>query len=167
MKDDKTFRYIQTLSKELFQAEERRHQRSIDQLFQHNRELTPSHGDGFTFAGQVYRPSHAPTWGKLFYSGLDVKLTSEMMEFLKDKRTIDTERKLMEQTFFHLLHPCTYHQDCRDALPDCLQDVLPDLQLLSRTRPEAYTLRGNERAMRQYEKILPRMQFYSAVRLIY
>lgn len=167
MKNNDTFRFIQALSHTLFQAEDRRNTRSVDELFQSNRRIIPNHGDGFTFSGEVFRPSHAPTRGKLFYTPLHPSLTGDVLAFLADRDSVRQERKLMEQIFFKLLVPCMTSQDCRDALPDCLQDVLPSIQLLSRTRPEAYTLTGDERAIRQYEQIFPRIQFYSAVRLIY
>ena len=164
---DATFRYIQILSAELFKSELRRFSRTIDELFQSNRRLTLNHGDGLVFAGQIFKPSQAPTHGKLAYTTVEESLIPVIQALVADQQTVASDKKLMEQMFFRLLSSCNTHQDVRDALPDCLQDVLPPLQMHERTRPQAYTLRGDDRAMRQFEKILPRIEFYSAVRLIY
>lgn len=167
MENNNNYLCIQQLSSELFTAEKRRAVSIIDVIFRDNRKLMPNHGDGFSFAGDVYRPSDAPTRGKLVYTPLHISLDPRIREYMSDQAQVSQDKRLMEQTFLMLLSPCKTYQDVRDALPDCLQDALSQISSYMRERPEAYTIQGNERAMRQYEKILPRIEFYSAVRLIY
>jgi len=81
---------------------------------------------------------------------------------------VDLEKQLIKQSLSHLLIPCRSEQDIRDALPDCLSALMPrSIQALPRTNEEAWTIRNDERALRQYRKALPRIEFYSAARLIY
>lgn len=57
----------------------------------------------------------------------------------------------------------------RDALPECLvaQDQSGRYKGLERTREAAWTLAGDKRALEQYEKILPSIEYYAAAHLIF
>ena len=70
---------------------------------------------------------------------------------------------------FRLVQGCTTRQDIRDVLPECLvaQDKDMGLQTFERTRPPAYTLDNDKRAMKQYEKILPIIEYYSGTHLLF
>lgn len=153
---------------ELFIAENRRLERTIEVLNEKHNKLRLTQDDGFIFSGLYYRPKGNPGKPALQKASLDERLVDEGMAFLKDKSYVAQEKQLIKQALLFVLTPCQSRQDIRDALHDCLSDVLTrDIAALPRTRPHAFTIEGNPRAMRQYQAALPRMEFYSAARLFY
>lgn len=152
----------------LFVAEKRRLEESVDRLNRNHNEIRGSVDDGFLLSGTYYRPRGNPGPAPAKKAPLDNRILSEGMAFLKDAAKVDLERQLIKQSLSHLLIPCRSEQDIRDALPDCLSALMPrSIQALPRTNEEAWTIRNDERALRQYRKALPRIEFYSAARLIY
>jgi hypothetical protein len=155
-------RIIQTL----FAAEERRLTNWVDRLCRMNQEARGEQTIGFLHNGQFYRPSNVigpvPTKRALHPS-----LYPDIEKFLNDRTKVDEDKSFIRQCLLHLLEPCNEPQDMRDALPDCLVDCYPQLHEFQRSRAPAFTIQGNPRALRQYAKMLPLMEVYSAGRLIY
>lgn len=156
---------IDHICKVLFTAERRRLQKVIDGFFRSNQEAYGERFDGFHYMGRYYRP--AGLVGQLKRKILHFSLHPQMDAHLKDEATIDEHEQQIRQTLFKLLDPCRSEQDIRDALPNCLTDTLGSSAKLPRVQEEAFTIRGDERAMRQYEKCLPTIELYSAARLLY
>lgn len=158
---------IKRIVSALFTAEERRLEKVRADLIKSNKELYPDRPhDGFLYQGQVYDPvSLVP--GKRARVSLHNSLIKDMDDYLKDLEQVWTDRHYISQMLFTMLHPCTDLQEVRDALPNCLTDTIPELKRLPRTRPEAYTIENNAMALRQYPKVLRRMEFYSTARLLY
>lgn len=166
------FPIINQIIKTLFASEDRRLSSWIDRMCRRNREAyrdtlpNANQLQGFIFNGVFYRPSdvQGPISGR---KALHASLWSEMETLEKDKKIVATERDFVRQTLYALLDPCSTDQDIRDALPECLVDTLPQLKRLERTRQPAFTIEGNARAVRQYEKMLPKIEVYAAARMIY
>jgi hypothetical protein len=161
---------IQTLVAKLFEAEKRRLNQIIVTLNQQNKLLKEAQADGFMFGGQFY----LPTTGSLMVAGpgqaktfLHKNLHEPMDLYLKDHKLTKDDEFYISQTLVKLLIPCRSLQDIRDALPECLVACLPELAKLSRRNEPGFTIQEDERALRQYEKILPKMQVYSAARMLY
>jgi hypothetical protein len=55
----------------------------------------------------------------------------------------------------------------RDSLPEYLVPIVPEFEGLSRQQPELWSILENERALRQYREIEPKIEMYVAVRLVY
>lgn len=150
----------------LFEAEERRLTNWIDKICRDNAEVKGQANVGFIYAGRFYRPSdqvgHIP--GK---RALHPSLEPDMTAFVRDQAGIELDKSLIKQTLFNLIFPCHTDQQIRDALPDCLVSVLTDYSRLPREQEEAWSIRDNPRAMRQYEAILPKIQIYTAARMMY
>lgn len=163
-------KFIDQLMSLLFASENRRLTSWIDKLCEQNQEARGDKPVGFLFNGVFYRPSnirgHIPVKRSLHLS-----LAPQMESYLKDKALLDEDKAFISQTVFALLGPCTSDQDIRDTLPECLIQVLSaggsSIGRLERTRPAGFTLTGNERAWRQYQKVLPKMEEYTATRLIF
>lgn len=66
-----------------------------------------------------------------------------------------------------MLAPCTGWQDIRDTLPDFLVDTLAETKALSRTQKEGFTIQGDARALRKFEKLKEKLALYRAGRLMY
>lgn len=165
-----TYALVKALTDTLFKAEERRLDRAILALNQENKRLQGAQIDGFLHAGQFFLPKGVsltlagPGQAK---TALHKDLIGEMLHHLKDRSTVQEEREFISQTLYKLLNPCRTQQDIRDALPECLVNCIPELARLPRQREAAFTIKDDPRALRQYEKILPKMEIYSAARLLY
>lgn len=125
---------------------------------------------GFMYQGEYYlrsNASRAPTYGERLM--LNPELWEKMNNYLKAASRLVMEVHLVNQTVFRLVRGCMTYQDVRDALPECLvvQDQSGRYKGLGRTREAAWTLDGDKRALEQYEKILPSIEYYAAAHLIF
>lgn len=158
---------IQLLSKSLFEAEYRRLERDITEIDRLNREVQHLQYKGFVYNGTVYIPKDATVLVKGPKPALAYALTGEMQYFLKDQYTINNDKKLIEQILYTLLYQCNDVQEVRDGLPECLVQLVPELSKLQRKLNQTFIIRHDERAFRQFNDILPKIEFYSATRLLY
>jgi hypothetical protein len=149
----------------LFAAEHRRLAHAVDDLCKANNEAYGEHFDGFHYQGQFYRPQGLK--GQLKRKVLHLSLHPRMDLHLQDEASVKLDEQMIRQTLFQLLDPCRSEQDMRDALPNCLTDTLGESAKLLRQNDEAFTIRDNERAMKQYKRVLPKLELYSAARLLY
>jgi hypothetical protein len=163
-------KFLMLLLKSLFKAEERRLNSIIVSLNARHKELYGINLDGFIYRGEKFIPKletitiagkGQPT--KVLHHALN----DDMEEFLRDLTNVKTHENSIKQVLFGLLVPCKSPQDMRDALPECLVGLIPELQAIPRTREPAYTIAHDERAVRQYEKALPKIEMYSISRLLY
>jgi hypothetical protein len=153
----------------IFRAEHRRLATWINGLCRRNRE---AYGDpdlkAFIYSGKVYKHSEDTTPdNECKRRGLHSSLIGEMASYDMDKSVLGRDGSFISQALFTVLDDCRDVQEVRDALPNCLSDKLQSIQGLSRTRPEAFTILDNPRALRQYQKILPRIELDAATSLIY
>lgn len=162
--------FVKGLADKLFEPELRRLKNQITEMNARNKHLSNLSVDGFLFAGQFYMPSNVST----IISGpgqakstLHFSLNGEMEAWLRDRKIIQDDQDLIRQVLFIMLKPCQSNQAIRDVLPECLVSLIPGLGSYSRMDPEAYTILEDPRAMRQYERLLPRMMLYCATRLLY
>lgn len=150
----------------LFAAEDRRLTAAIDQMCRDNNEAyAPERFDGFHYQGRFYRPDGLR--GNLKRKVLHLSLHPKMDLHLKDEAAVRLDEQMIRQTLFQLLDPCRSEQDMRDALPNCLSDTLGEIGRLPRQSAEAFTILDNPRAMKQYNKVRPKLELYSAARLLY
>lgn len=161
---------INELLTKLFEPERRRLQSRIGELNNANQALKGSNIDGFIYAGEYYRPSK----GNLTVAGpgqakpsLHFSLNDRMVEWLADRKACTDDESLIKQTLFKLLKPCETDAHIRNALPECLVSLVQGLINHPRTDEPGWTLRGDERGMRQFNKILPKLEAYSVARLLY
>jgi len=125
---------------------------------------------GFLYQGEFYQRSNAsqtPTWGERIT--LNPDLWGKMDGYLKSASRLIMEVHVINQTVYRLVRGCLTYQDVRDALPECLvvQDQSGNYKSLPRTREAAWTLKGDAMAIKQYEKILPSIEYYAAAHLIF
>lgn len=149
----------------LFTAEHRRLTAFIDDLCRENQEAHGESLDGFHYLGRFYRRQGLN--GQLKRKVLHFSLFPKMDAHLEDEAAIKSDELLIRQTLFQLLDPCRSEQEIRDALPNCLTDTLGESARLPRMSEAAFTIRDNPRAVKQYERVLPKLELYSAARLLY
>lgn len=158
---------IKQIMAKLFSAEERRLETVRDQLVKANAEYYPNRPhDGFTYQGKPYDLSNLARGPRTRVS-LHLKMVDQMDAYLADHDQVWGDRYYISQILSPILGPCDSLQDVRDALPNCLMDTIEALRSYQRTRPEAYTIQADTRSFRQYQKILPRIEFYATSRLLY
>ncbi len=165
-----THKFIWDLMDKLFEADKHRLERTVTKLCERNKQLKKDGFDGFMFSGRRYYPhtGHIIVIDRTqAMPTLDLSLHPEMMAHLRDQKAYDDERTVISQMLFQLLKPCKTNQDLRDALPECLVGFVPTLKGIRRQEEPAYTLRENDRAKRQYEKLLPKIEACSVGNLIY
>jgi hypothetical protein len=160
---------IDGISKALFEAEYRRLKGRVKELSRMNREALPTTVYPFMYQGKVYIPEDVPhlTAGPGSSVGLAFSLYPQMTAFLADKNTVEQDRKQIEMMLFKLTYQVCNMQELRDTLPDCLVSLVPQLDKMPRCMDQKFLIRNDERTLRQFEVILPKMEFYSVARLMY
>lgn len=157
--------------KHLFLAELTRLDDVLNKLIDQNDHI---HGipvsAGFLYQGEYYLRSNAstaPTFGERLL--LNPELWGKMNKYLEASSRLIMEVHLVNQAVFRLVRGCMSYQDVRDALPECLvvQDQTGRYKGLERTREPAWTIAGDDRALAQYNKILPSIEYYAAAHLIF
>jgi hypothetical protein len=98
---------------------------------------------------------------------LDFSLNGEMELWLKDRKIIKDDAAMIKQVLWKLLTPCQTEIHIRNALPECLVNLIQSLKSHPRTSEAGYTLMDDPRAYRQFQKYLPKMELYSVTRLLY
>jgi hypothetical protein len=165
---DNTFPLIDSLKKTLFTPEERRLQGGIDRL-------VDQAGDddkqfllylGFSFSGDHYRHSRHQVIHK-HYPVLPFALNDEMEKWLKDKKAVALDKDQIGQMLFKLLYQANDLQEMRDTLPDCLISLIPTFSGMSRKFEQEFLIRHNPRDLKQFHKILPKIELYAMSKLIY
>lgn len=152
----------------LFEPERRRLDKEIERLDKSNREMKKHERWGFMHAGVVYVPKNSPYKREpTGYPTLHFALCRDANSFMHDMQTVENDKQMIKQVCHLLIHSCETWQDMRNALPDSLVELAPSLKELSRTSEEAYTIRHDDRAMRQYTQLLDKIDFYVATRMIY
>ena len=159
--------FISAVCNKLFEPEERRLDRIVTDLDKQNREIKGHSRHGFILGGTTYIPKSSPFIpNSRGYPGLCFSLTGSANEFLKVVKQIQDDKQYISQIMHLLIAPCECAEDIRNALPESLVSLAPQLEALPRTNAEAYTLIGNDRAMRQYQLMIDKIDFYSAMRLL-
>lgn len=158
--------FLNSLTEVMFQAEYRRLATAIDRLVEQNDEIRKDPTKGFMFAGEVYRHSTSNTihkpWPMLAWS-----LNEEMEGWLKDSRAISLDRAQISQMLFKLTYMANDLQELRDTLPECLVSLVPQFSEMPRKFNQEFLIRHSPRDMKQFKKLLPKIELYAMTKLIY
>lgn len=161
-----SYEYISFILTALFSAEERRFAKAFDRLSEENQQLIGHRLDGFMYQGAFYRHSQALA-GSGERRTLHLNLWPGMQDILRDRDEVERDRALMRQILFKLLEPCTQLQEIRDAIPECIVDAAPPEIAAMQRQNNGVGWINNPRDIKLYNKMLPKMEFYSAARLMY
>lgn len=120
---------------------------------------------GFMFNGDAYTlPEHN---GSILY-GLEIDLEPEMEGLLQERAQRENEIRSIAQMIFLI---CKNHaqtrQDLRDLLPEVLIPAIPELTSLDRTRQPAFAIQDDSKLLARWERLFPRIQYYTSTRLLY
>jgi hypothetical protein len=162
-----------SLLKALFEGEVRRLQECLDGIVDKNRAqqrggpnsslcFRASDGGLYISSKTATRPGPKTQW-----PSLERELYPEFLTYRADAAVIDQDRREIQQLLFMITVGCLDRQDHRDTLPDFMANLLPELAALPRKLAEHCYLRDNIHAMDSWRAILPKIEFYSAARLMY
>ncbi len=163
-------KFIDGVLGQMLAAENRRLQTAIDKMVERQEEIVSSNGVlAFAYKGTVYRSVRAfaiPQNKR--YPSLHLSLWSDMETLLADKVYIDRDRQTINQMLYKCLNGFKDTQDFRNRLPEVLVGYLdgPSRQI-PRTVPFEEAVCLDERDMKMYQRILPRIELYAVSRLIY
>lgn len=161
------FKLIKYLLSKLFVAEKRRLDKTVANLIRENNELCEVQAAGFLHYGEYYTAEGFQTMTAGGKVTLHDNLIDKINWHIKNAKMVADDERLIGQIIFNLLDPCETLQDMRDSLPDCLATMIPELAKLPRHNEQGWSLRQNVRASKQFEKLLPKIEMYSAARLLY
>lgn len=89
------------------------------------------------------------------------------MEYVQDEKQTAQEFQQLWWRLSLLLKDSKSIQDIRDALPDTIVALFPELSALPRQRKEAWSFEDKPLQMVSYPKLAELLDFYVANRLIY
>lgn len=156
---------IDAFVKALFEPEGRRIERMVTELDKTNREVSQSGMWGFMWNGQPFLPSCAPHRPNRFQT-LHFSLRHEGDALLKDMKIVEDDKKMIRQMLNLLVKNVDTVEEVRNALPDAVVEMSREMYSYPRTREAGYTLQ-DDRQQRQFIKMLDKIEFYAATRLMY
>jgi len=166
--------WIDAIIKRLFSAEDRRLDGVVEELNRKNSALKGKQLFGFMHMGQRYVPSCykaqqiALARSRQPLPTLSFELQAEARNLVSDFNKIDLDKSQIQQLLFKLLYQANTLQQIRDALPECLSPLVPEVSKLRRqTDDPTWFIRNDARALKQYKKLLPKIEMYAMSRMIY
>lgn len=156
---------IDSFMARLFEPEGRRLQKRVNELDRQNGEIRHERAYGFQWHGQRFYAEGSPT-RKTSYPALDFSLRNEGNDLIKDREQVLDDKKMIGQVMYLLIKDCPDLQSIRDALPDSLVELSDDLMRLPRQREAGYNI-TDDRQQRQFKKMLDKIDFYAATRMMY
>lgn len=166
--------WVDAIIHALMGPEKRRLDRRISDLTRSNNTMKRVNAPGFIYKGEKYIPEdrrqefginriqnkHLPP--------IAFELMAEASSFSLDKDLVDTDETQLRQLFYKMIRDSNTIQELRDALPDCVVRLMKDLSHVTRQNDDpAYAIRGDHRAMKQYEALLPKIEMYSVTSMLY
>lgn len=163
----KTHEVIDHIITVLFEPDRRRIEAWIDRMIAKNEEaMGKTNVHCFIYNGDFYRQSNVRGFIQ-YRPALEYALWPEMDKLVADQRQVENDKAFCKQALVMLLEPCGTIQEIRDALPDCVAEVMPQLQGLERRYAPLWSISGNPRAQRQVAKIMPKLEMYSVTRMMF
>ena len=167
MADDVRFRFVETVKTKLFAPEKRRLQKMIDHLVERNAEtLIGVVGHfGFMFDGQNYLKSNAQ-YAKGRFPTLRFDLNDEMYSVLEDRKQVELDKAQIGQILSKLQYHAQNMQERRDALPECIVNLFPELRAIERRSQPSFFMDGSD-TFQEWERMMPKIESYAIASLIY
>lgn len=147
----------------IFEAEFKLFQRQIDDLILKNIEFFPSKEAGFIYLDKWYSASG---WTARSNYQLHQSLHPTMHRLVHYRKTVDDDRQIISQILGKLLSACDTTEQVRNEIPECVASLNPSWSTIPRTQDPAQSIQDNPRDVRQYEKVLFKIEAYCAMRLL-
>lgn len=174
-----TQKWVDVAIATLFNPESKRLDAILDKIVQRQVELSGEQSYGITYLGSRHilaryeqsirniRSRDIKTINKLVPAPRR-ELNEAVGQYIADYNVILLDRKQISQILWKLTFQANNLQEIRDAFPDCISQLIPLFAAMPRFRAEpTYLIESDWRGVREYLKILPRIEFYAMTRLIY
>lgn len=171
-----SYQWLDAIMKRLFEPEGRRIDNQIKQLVEKNSLLKNTFLLGFIHLGEVYLPKeNEPLYratarnlrGKTVQP-LAIQLIQEASTFLSDIRSLELDKAQIKQVLFKQIINANSIQEIRDSLPECIASMMPEFKGLTRQYNDpTMWIRSDHRAVKEFNRMLPKMEMYAMTRLIY
>lgn len=162
----KRYEIMKGIIESLFEHEERRLKARELQLVRENHHLGGS-SDGFRHRGKLFTNLDPRLVSRARFTGPSPSLVQAVDLYFEDRNLINYDKIRINQALALVLQNVHSAQDIRDALPECLVDLLPLGKDCSRTRSEAFTLADKPRSYNQYMQLREKIEFYLASKMLY
>ena len=164
--------WIDAIMARLFAPEDRRIGKLVASLNQQNSELKGKPLHGFMHMGKRYiAPEYMNMQKALARQPLPTlafTLLNQANDFDSEVKKLALDRDQIKQVLFQLIHQVNDLQELRDALPECLVHLVPEVKDLKRKiNDPTWLIRSNKFAMKAYEKTLPKIEMYSVMGMMY
>jgi hypothetical protein len=168
--------WLDAIMKRLFEPEARRIDNHIKKLTEKNIALKGGLLLGFIHLGEVYLPKeNEPLYKATSHSlrgksvqPLAFELIQEASDFISDIKKLNLDKAQIKQVLFHQIINACNLQEIRDALPECIVPLMPELKGLNRQLTDpTYWIRSDPRAVKEFNRMLPKIEFYAMTRMIY
>lgn len=151
----------------LFRAEEKRLRKRELDLVSENRKASGGQTDGFFYQGLFYTDVDHSGVKLGVKASLHPSLVPSMASHVKDRETIEFDKRRVKQALALILRDCKTTEDLRDALPNQLAEMIDQVKGLPRTRPEGFTVLSDPRKYKQYQSLREKIEFYTVTKLLY
>lgn len=168
-----SYQWIDAVMVKLFAAEDRRIDAMVTELNRQNSEIKKKPLFGFIHLGERYIPESckmqaAAALRRQPMPTLAFELLPQASNFTNDIAKLKQDKDQIKQVLFKQLYQANNLQEVRDSLPDCVAALVPEIAKLNRFIEDPTWLNRNDwRAIRDYERALPKIEMYAMSRLIY
>lgn len=166
--------WIDAIIDSLFKAENRRIDRTITELTRRNNSLKKITAPGFIHMGRKHIPNElayqyaANRMANVHLPLLHFELIAEVSKLQVDLDQLQNDETAIRQILWKLLRDRNTYQEIRDALPDCISNTIQSLAGIERMIPDPrHYLEHDQRALRMYNRILPKIEMYSVAGMLY
>ncbi len=155
---------VETIIRRLFEKDQQMITCEITKLTQMNAQIKYCTAYGFTFKGKTFISDAYPYDGvrqgdKHYFPVISIHLQKELWEFESLYNKFQSNKEKVKQSLSNLLGSSATLQDLRNYLPDCICQMLPELNDYQRTvERNTIKIENMPAAMRNYEKALEIMQ---------
>jgi len=157
---------IEDVIEALGRSTEKLLKRQKEYLIHKNEELG-GHSNGFLLGGHYFtKLEDQVKIHTAIKKPLHQSLYPEGLELLQGTKELEQDMQQLTQGLSVVLFDCRTRQDIRNALPDTVMYLLPNIFSVSRTKDEAWTLRDKPLQMMGYPKTAKLLNIYSAMRIL-
>lgn len=167
--------WLDMIIQALMGPEKRRLDRRITELTRQNNALKRINAPGFMFQGVRFIPEDRRQefsinrYQNKHLPPVAFELMSEVSSLCLDKDLVEIDEGQLRQLFFKMIRDVNTLQELRDALPDCVANLMPtDVKTLSRQQDDpTYKIQNDPRALKQYTQLLTKIEMYSVSSMLY
>lgn len=144
--------WAERIAEKLLEYDRGRLKETKDTLILNHAKMTGNH-TGFLFGGKFHSNFPPEKHFTLHKMVLHPTLHDAAKRYMDSVHLADREQLQIKQGIYSLLQGCRFDHDVRDALPEAISAMFPELMVNPRTRPEAYPILDNPLKMHSWKMV--------------